>query len=221
MSRRTHRGRAFTLLELVVVIGVVALATAMISRTVTKVRDRAGDVGCQNNLRQLLQALHSFNVDNNGRMPYGFFFVGSGPPDWGPPPGGNGKYITWASELNQYFNSPTGLAPAFRCPDAQQQAGPHPLSYVMNMIVGVSPYYEVLIGGHPPYGQTRPPNMHLMLRIPPGTAVLWDTPIRPDPPRPEGHLIGFDIDDQRFWRGAHTPQFRYYSPHDVFGQIPP
>ena len=212
--------RAFTLLELAVVVGVVALATAVVVRTTIKVRDRVGDVTCQNNLRQLLTALQSFNVDHNGSMPFGLFYVGSGPPDWGPPPGGNGEYISWASELNKYFMPPTGYAPAFQCPDAQQQAGPHPVSYVMNMIVAVSPYYEHLIG-QPPRAQTKPPNLHLMLRIPPGTAVIWDTPIRPDPAFPEGYLVGADIDGQRFWRGAASPQLRYYSPHDIFGQIPP
>ena len=30
-----------------------------------------------------------------------------------------------------------------------------------------------------------------------------------------------DIDNQRFWSGAQTPQYRYYSPHDPFGSIPP
>jgi prepilin-type N-terminal cleavage/methylation domain-containing protein/prepilin-type processing-associated H-X9-DG protein len=220
MSNRTQQGRAFTLLELVVVIAVVALMAAVLIRTTIKARDRMGDVACQNNLRQLCQALHSYNVDNNGSMPYGLFYVGSGPPDWTSPPGGNGAYTSWASELNKYFMLPKGYAPAFQCPDAQQQAGAHPVSYVMNMIVAVSPVYEVLIG-QPPRAQTKPPKLHLMLRDSPGTAVMWDTPIHPDPQFPEGYLVGADIDGQRFWQGANSPQYRYYSPHDVFGQIPP
>src|SRR5687768_15643195 len=174
MSHGTQKGRAFTLLELVVVLGVVALATALVIRTMIKVRDRAGGVTCQGNMRQLLQALQSYNLDNNGSMPYGFFWVGSGPPNWDPPPGGNDEYISWASELNRYFAAPAPppYAPAFRCPEAQQQAGPHLLSYVMNMIVGVAPYYEVLYAPSPA-NQTKPPNLHLMLRE--GTALFWDT----------------------------------------------
>src|SRR5688500_13137373 len=99
MLNQTHKRRAFTLLELVVSIGIVALAAALLIKTVVKVRDRAGDVTCQNNLRQLLTALQSYNVDHNGSMPYGFYWVGSGPPTWGEPPGGNGEFISWASEL--------------------------------------------------------------------------------------------------------------------------
>ena len=221
MLNVTHRGRAFTLLELVVAIGIVALASAMLIKTVIKVRDRAGDITCQSNLRQLLHALQSYNVDNNGSMPYGFYWVGSGPPTWDPPPTGNNEFISWASELNRYFNIPKGYAPAFRCPDAIQQAGPHVLSYVMNLIVAVSPYYEIQIGGTPPRAQTKPPNLHLMLRESPGTVLIWDRPVTMSGDGNLGHLIGADIDNQRFWSGAQTPQYRYYSPHDPFGSIPP
>jgi prepilin-type processing-associated H-X9-DG protein len=92
----------------------------------------------------------------------------------------------------------------------------------MNFIVAVSPRYEIQVGGMPPRAQTKPPSVHLMLnQLPPGTALMWDTPIRPDPFIPEGYLVGADIDDQRFWLGAITPQYRYYSPHDPFGNIPP
>ena len=216
MTRHKHDARAFTLLEVTVVIAIVALAAALLIRTAVKVRDSAGDVTCQSNLRQLLTALQSYNVDHNGSMPYGFYYVGSGPPTWGPV-GGNEQFISWASELNRYFNVPKGYAPAFQCPDAQQQAGPHPLSYVMNMIVGVSPYDEIRIGSTPPRAQTKPPSLHLMLRQSPGTAVIWDRPVRADNGSGLGSLIGYDIDGQRFWQGAGVPQARYFSPHDPFG----
>jgi prepilin-type processing-associated H-X9-DG protein len=218
MTRQTYR--AFTLLELVVVFVVVILATAVIIPKILQVRGRMGDVTCQNNLRQLSRALEMYNLDRNGSMPFGVYFVGSGPPRFEPPDGNFNNKVSWASELNRYFNPPPGqYSPVFQCPDAQQQAGPHPVSYVMNFIVAVTPYYELQIGGEPPRAQTKPPSLHLMLRE--GTAVMWDTNIHPDPQFPEGYLVGADIDGQRFWEGAHTPQFRYYSPRDVFGLIPP
>jgi prepilin-type processing-associated H-X9-DG protein len=219
MVNRTER--AFTLLEVVVTFAVLALTAAVIIPPILKVRARMGDITCQNNLRQLSRALEMYCLDRNGSMPFGVYYAGSGPPTWAPPPGGNNEYISWASELNRYLNPPKGYAPAFQCPDAQQQAGPHPVSYVMNFIVAVTPYYELLVG-QPPRAQTKPPSMHLMLnQLPPGTALMWDTPIRPDAPFPEGQLVGADIDGQRFWQGARSPQYRYYSPHDVFGRIPP
>ena len=220
MSTQTHQRTrtGFTMLELVVVVGIIALATAFLIRTVSLVHDRAGDVACQGNLRHLLGALQMYNVDNNGSMPFGYFYVGSGPPTWGPV-NGSDAFISWATELNKYFNVPKGFAPAFRCPDAQQQAGPHLVSYVINFIVGITPYDEIRMSPQAPPAQTKPPSLHLMLRE--GTAVIWDTPIKPSFANTQGYLTGADIDGQRFWNGAHTPQFRYFSPHDPFGQFPP
>jgi prepilin-type N-terminal cleavage/methylation domain-containing protein/prepilin-type processing-associated H-X9-DG protein len=219
MIKEQRQPRAFTLLELVVVIGIVAMATALILPAISAARGGAGDIGCQNNMRQLLVALQSFNTDHNGLMPNGFFYVGSGPPTWGPPPKGNGEYISWVSELNEYFGNPTGFAPAFRCPVALQQAPPHMVSYVMNIIVAISPYYEALIAMGSPNAQTKTPSVHLMRRE--GTALIWDTGVRPNWQKQEGHLVSADLDSQRFWFGARSPQYRYYSPHDPFGSIPP
>jgi type II secretory pathway pseudopilin PulG len=222
MAIPMDRRRAFTLLEVVVMSAVLALAGAVIIPPILKLRARMGDVTCQNNLRQLGRALEMYNLDNNGSMPFGLFFVGSGPPTWWPPPGGNNEFISWLSELNRYFMTPPGAyAPAFQCPDAQQQAGAHPISYVMNFIVAVSPIHEVAIGP-PPNAQTKPPSVHLMLnQLPPGTALVWDTAIAADFMGSLGHVVGADIDGQRFWRGARTPQFRYFDPHDVYERIPP
>ena len=215
-----RRACAFTLLEVIVAMAIAAVATIVLIPALIQLRSSAGDITCQNNLRQLGSALEMYNVDNNGRMPYGFYYVNSDPVTW-QPVGGNTEYISWASELNKYFNPTQGYAPAFQCPQAQQQAGPHPVSYVMNMIVAVSPLNELQVG-MPPRAQTKPASIHLMLNDrPPGTALMWDTAIHPEPPRPEGYLIGYDIDGQKFWSGANVPQRRYFSPRDVYAQIPP
>ena len=222
-SSTGRRQRAFTLLELVVTFVVLAMTAAVIIPPILKARARVGDVTCQNNLRQLGRALEMYCVDHNGSMPFGIYYVGSGPPTWGPPPGGNNAFISWASELNRYFNPPPGMyAPAFQCPDAQQQAGAHPISYVMNFIVAVTPNDEVRIGAVPPNAQTRPPSVHLMLnQLPPGTALIWDTAVAANLLDGSNYLTGADIDGQRFWRGAISPQFRYYDPADVYSRIPP
>jgi prepilin-type processing-associated H-X9-DG protein len=217
MTTLSRRARAFTLLELVVVLGIVTLATAMLIRTTVKVRARMGEVSCQGNMRQLLSALQMYNNDHNGSMPYGWYYVNSHPVTW-QPTGKSEAQVTWVDGLNRYFNTPTGYADAFRCPTALQQAPPHLNSYVMNWIVAVTPYSELLLG-QPPRAQMKPPRIHLMLLE--GTALIWDTGIRPNWQDQLGHLTGADIDDQRFWQGANSPQFRYYSPHDPYGSIPP
>jgi prepilin-type processing-associated H-X9-DG protein len=217
MTERCSDSRAFTLLELAVVLFIVALATAVLVRTVVTVRGRMGDVSCQGNMRQLLSALQMYNNDHNGSMPYGWYYVNSDPLTW-QNAGKTDAVVNWPTELNRYFNTTSGLAPAFKCPDAVQQAPPHLLSYVMNWIVAVAPRSELAIAPRPG-AQTKPPSVHLMLRE--GTALLWDTGIPPDFADSLGWLIGADIDGQRFWNGAHTPQHRYFSPHDPFGSIGP
>jgi prepilin-type processing-associated H-X9-DG protein len=180
-----------------------------------------GDVTCQNNLRQLGRALEMYCVDHNGSMPFGVYYVGSGPPTWDPPPGGNNEYVSWASELNRYFAPPSGkYAAAFQCPNALQHVGPHRVSYSMNWIVAVSPRFELWTGGTPPNAQTKPPSLHLMLSS--GTALIWDTAIGVNAPNDHTYLVGADVDDvQRFWGGAVHPQYRYFDPADVYQNIPP
>ena len=64
------RSRAFTLLELLVVIAVIAVLTAIISPSLQKSKDSAKSVLCKNNLRQLGQALVTY-ADTNGSYPQG------------------------------------------------------------------------------------------------------------------------------------------------------
>ena len=114
MTHQTNQTRAFSLIELIVVVGIIATATALLIPAISNVRGRVGDVTCENNLRQLLMALEYYNLDHDGSMPFGRYYVGSGPPTWAPPPGGNNEFVSWASELNKYFNDPPGYATPYK-----------------------------------------------------------------------------------------------------------
>jgi prepilin-type N-terminal cleavage/methylation domain-containing protein/prepilin-type processing-associated H-X9-DG protein len=66
-----HRAaRAYTLAEVVVAIAIVAILMALALSAVQKVRVRAGQVACQNNLRQIGLAMHSMHATHDRLPPY-------------------------------------------------------------------------------------------------------------------------------------------------------
>ena len=67
-----RRGAAFTLVELLVVIGVIALLISMLLPALRKAREQAAMVKCMSNQRQLMQAFLMFAQDHKGRLPGNF-----------------------------------------------------------------------------------------------------------------------------------------------------
>jgi prepilin-type processing-associated H-X9-DG protein/prepilin-type N-terminal cleavage/methylation domain-containing protein len=61
--------RAFTLVELLVVIGVVALLVGVLLPALSRARDAARTASCLSNLRQLAQAAQHYVVTNRGQFP--------------------------------------------------------------------------------------------------------------------------------------------------------
>lgn len=117
------RQRAFTLVELLVVIGIIAVLVSILLPALNRARRQANTVQCASNMRQIALALLTYTNDNHGVLipaeiassvpfPYGFF---------------------WSSELvrQKYiaappmvFNGTTANPPAggsmgvFQCPEA-------------------------------------------------------------------------------------------------------
>jgi prepilin-type N-terminal cleavage/methylation domain-containing protein len=60
--------RGFTLVELLVVIGIIALLIAMLMPTLTAARKQAAGVKCLANIRSQLQAIQIYANDNNGLL---------------------------------------------------------------------------------------------------------------------------------------------------------
>lgn len=61
--------RAFTLVELLVVLALIILLAALITPTFMRVRARAGERSCGSNLRQLYHAVAMYAADNGGYLP--------------------------------------------------------------------------------------------------------------------------------------------------------
>ncbi|HEY7090746.1 MAG TPA: type II secretion system protein [Tepidisphaeraceae bacterium] len=91
---RTRKTGGFTLVELLVVIGIIALLIAILLPTLQKARRASENAACLSNLRQIGQASISYRAEF-GRIP--FFFVLRNYP-WQPvAPTANGNTVWWTS----------------------------------------------------------------------------------------------------------------------------
>ncbi|HUB26700.1 MAG TPA: prepilin-type N-terminal cleavage/methylation domain-containing protein [Tepidisphaeraceae bacterium] len=68
-----RRASAFTLVELLVVIGIIALLVAILLPALNRARNQAQTLACAANLRSIGQAISIYVNNNKGMLPYGYW----------------------------------------------------------------------------------------------------------------------------------------------------
>ena len=153
MSRRvvTWRSAGFTLVELMVVIGIIALLIALLMPALTKANHHAQQIRCVSNLRQVGILLTIYSQDNDGW----YFPVGA----WDPV---QKKYKTYGYESSNptaprwtvfVWQPPETYPAVMRCPSDFQPADNH--SYILNQHLAESPDKLIKFFSNAPQGKSK------------------------------------------------------------------
>ena len=122
MKSIVQKRLGFTLIELLVVIAIIAILAAILFPVFAKVREKARQISCLNNQKQIGLAFMQYSQDNDEMLPYTWYSNDN----------------NWAGPISVYVKS----AGVFKCPDDSTQSltvggvTASPLSYAINANLG-------------------------------------------------------------------------------------
>jgi prepilin-type processing-associated H-X9-DG protein/prepilin-type N-terminal cleavage/methylation domain-containing protein len=226
-QRRRQRNRgAFTLVELLVVIGIIAVLIGILLPVISAARQRAETTACMATLRNLGQAIYAYSVEFKGSVPFSLYYE-SGTSSAGQTAVGESEqdvkdkstYVWWAvlrkymrghggNWDNSTFNSDgsrsTRFMAAFACASGQNRdAG---CDYGANMLIMPELNWENLVMTNTPSPNklARPGQLGRMY---PDCALLWDQS-ELAPGFDKQFVCGYGVDGGLFSDSTNYPWYR-------------
>lgn len=135
--------RAFTLLELLVVITIISLLAAILFPVFARVRENARRASCQSNMRQMGLAFVQYTQDYDETMPLAQLELA---------PAGSSDFLTWRSGIYPYIKN----FQAYQCPSNPKRSTT--TSYDGNSVPGYPKFFRSYAANTSGFGNLVVPN---------------------------------------------------------------
>jgi len=181
---------AFTLVELLVVIGIIAVLIGILLPALSRARQSAYTVSCSSNMRQIYTAARNYAVEFKDSLPWGMAFNKMNAS--GRPSGSDSSYITWFSSCDKYMTAKSDInvlldassgfydgatrrkfSKAFQCPSVNPLEFQQMIQYYAHSVA--MPFLPLEMNPTNANPPTISPAKFTQLW--PDNALFWDTPL--------------------------------------------